>query len=831
MLDLRAILGDNQFDEFMHQVALGQYHLLLGAGASADSTDRHGEPMPVGSMLRDEIAKTFNISGAQDKSLKRVYALASGALDNQGRTLPEFIKDRFTNTKPADWLDDLLRIQWESMWTLNVDDTIEAAHLRLGAGARQRLRSISWTDKHYQADKRLDELALVHLHGKAHRATKANELIFDISGYTTSLQDQHRWLKIFGDDYPAKPFIVIGASIDEEIDLQDVFNEGRVTIPTVPSLIVLKSIDEFQDREYRGYGLVPIQATGQEFIEAVTQALPHYLNQLTDDELGITETTPRESLRFLDQWKRLSPKPEPRRPAGHHLYLGHEPNWFDATHSFISRRPASKQIQDALAKFGPSRAAGAVLVFGEAFSGKSSILFRVGYELATSGLRPWLFTGASALDIEAALYWLQREPKAILIIDNASDFAHDVKGMLATARERKIAAKIVLFERSRRARHVSDSLVGEDTVEVSVPSQLNAGEIDSLIGALENKRRLGVLTNMTAGQRKAFFAEHDRKLFSAMAALEDGRGFQQRVSDELAKATSRSQKDLLASVSLSSRLGYPLAFELTRTSANISSADAQQVVDNELADLLENTRDGIRTRHRIFGELLINELALDERRNVIVKLALAVAPYVSPQAIREATLYYRIARGLMGSEILSELLGSDSKLVLSVYEELEEAYDWNARFWDQRALAAAEANLFEPAFSWAEQAVDRKRDALSLTTTGKVLMLRAISDAQGGHWPTTSFEKAEQYLQDARRMEGTRAEYPIETFLTYIRRLVKLVPNRDRALDEQIRLLWNSWFSAILTLDEGSQQRLDQLRRDSVASWERLWPGDSLSGS
>lgn len=829
MLDLRAMLGDAMYEGFMHHVALGRYNVLLGAGASADSLDQHGERMPVGTMLRDEIAHTFKLSDAHDKSLKRVYALASDARDDRGSTVEDFVKERFTQTKPADWLDDLLRIQWRSMWTLNVDDTIERAHTRLGAAARQKLKSVSWTDKHYQADRRLDELVLIHLHGKAHRANRTNELIFDISGYTTSLLDQHRWLKIFGDEYPAKPFVIIGASIDEEIDLQDVFSEGRVSTTASPSLIVLKSIDEFQEREYRRYGLVPVCATGQEFVEAVRAALPEFLNQLTDDELGITDATPQESLRFLTQWKRLSPTSKPLNTAGHDLYLGHEPTWYDATHEFISRRPAVKRIKDALVKLDASGPMGAVLIFGDAFSGKSSVLFRLSHELAQDGFRPWIFTGESALDVEATLYWLQREPKAVLIIDNASDFARDVKTVLAEARARKITAKVVLFERTRRAQHIEDMLVGEETSELRIRPQLDSGEVESLLETLQSKRRLGVLTNMAATERSAFFKGHDRKLFSAMAALEDGRGFQQRVSDELAKAISREQKELLAAVSLSSRLGYPLPFELTKTSANVTPVVAQRLVNHELVDLLEAGPGGIRTRHRIFGELLIEELPPEARRATIVRLALAVAPYISPQAIRESTLYYRIARGLMGTEILGELLGANTRLVLGVYEDLEKAYDWNARFWEQRALAAADANLFEPAFSWAEQAVGRKRDALTLTTTGKVLMLRATSEAQGGTWPTTSFERAEQSLRDARELEGNRAEYPIETFLTYIRKLINLVPQRDSTLDEQLRMLWSNWYSAILALDEGSRVRLDRIRRESATSWAKIWPDDDVA--
>jgi uncharacterized protein YicC (UPF0701 family) len=179
----------------------------------------------------------------------------------------------------------------------------------------------------------------------------------------------------------------------------------------------------------------------------------------------------------------------------------------------------------------------------------------------------------------------------------------------------------------------------------------------------------------------------------------------------------------------------------------------------------------------------------------------------------------------MGTEILGELLGADHNAILGIYEELQEAYDWNARYWDQRALAAADAHEYEQAFSWAEQAVLRKRDALSLTTTGKVLMLRAVNDAtKFGTWPTTVFEKAEENLAAARRMEGSRAEYPIETFFTYLLRLVRAISDRDPALNEQLRLLWSTWFTAILELEPASQLRLERVRVEALKEYELIWP-------
>ncbi|WP_081591003.1 P-loop NTPase [Brevibacterium casei] len=822
MLDLQKTLGDASYDEMMRGIALGQYNLLLGAGASADSTDKDGNSMPVGFKLRDEIASIHNLSDTSDKSLKRVYGLVESLSAADRTPIVRFFKDRFTQTQPADWLQTLLRIQWDTAWTLNVDDTIEAAHQKLGSAARQQLKSISWTDKHFQADKRKDELLLIHLHGKAHRSNRANELIFDIASYTSALTMQHRWLKIFGDDFPSKPFIIIGASMDEEIDLQDIFREGRIKNISQPSIIVLRHIDEFQKAEYLSYGLIPIEATGEQFIDAVYHELNRYLESLTDEEVISTDSIQSESIRFLDQWKRLELSNEIHNSKGHDLYLGHEPTWRDSVNDYISRRPVAKLVIDKIENAHSAKQSCAVLLQGDAFSGKSCVLLRIAKELREATYRPWLFIGDQALDIEAVIHKLKREPKLVLLIDDASDFADDVQELLEYATELKLRVNVILVDRKRRSQHISKALITADLHEITVHGTLRSQEIQNLVNTLKQKRRLGVLTNMSRDERNAYFDKHGQKLFSAMAALEDGRGFRQRVADELAVVSSMDQKRLLAAVSLTSRLGYPLPFELIKTAANLTPPQAQLLVENELSDLVEIRTKGIATRHRIFGELLIEELSLDERKAAVVKLGLAVAPYVSPQAIHEATLFYRIARGLMGVEILSELVGAVE--VLSVYEELEEAYDWNARFWDQRALAAASAHLYEQAFSWAQQAVARKRDALSLTTIGKVLMLRALNEASGGEWPTDSFEKAEEYLQEARTIEGSRAEYPIETFLSYMLRVMEKVPARDDALNEQLKYLWGFWFSSILELEEASQKRLERVREQSIKAWQSLWP-------
>jgi len=820
MLDLEALLGTHQYNRLMRGIARSRYQVLLGAGASASSQDRYGNRLPSGYGLRDDIASAFGLPAATDKSLKRVYQLAQGRTANDGRSMQEYLQDRFTGAQPAPWYNDLLSMQWDGLWTLNIDDCVERAANSLGANRRQEVVSISWTDRHRQADQRRDEVLLIHLHGKASRAKRDDELIFDISSYVNALTSQHRWLKIFGDEFPAKPFIIVGASLDEEIDLQGIIEEGR-PFGEHPSIIVLRSIDDFQFGEYQKYGLTPVRATAEDFFSAVKAALPAFIDELAPDENQQLSNAPTEAIRFLGQWRRMSLSGTVRRDERHDLYLGHEPRWSDALAGRISHRDLTNRlVRDLTASRAPGQHAVSLLT-GESFSGKSTIFLAVAHKLIGEGYEPHVFSKEEAFDREAIKYWLRRYPRSVLLLDSASDFAYDVADLLEDLEGSDLTLRLLLVERDSRADHLRYQLSAFDYDQARLADRLTNSEVNALIDLLEKKRRLGVLTTMSKSQRASYFSDHDRKLFSSMAELEDGRGFHQRVRDEFDSANSSAAKNLLAVVGLASRLGYALPLDIVKTASGLTAAEVDQVVRTELGDILVIENAAVSARHRIFGELLLAYLPKEMRKDAIVRLALAVAPHVSPVAISMATIYYRLVRALMGRALLLEILDQDHLATLAVFSQIEDAYSWNARFWEQRALIGSDAEKYEQAFSWAQQGVATKSDARSLTTLGVVLMQRALHEAEGGLWPTDWYERAEEQLADARRLEGTRAEYPIDTFFRYTMRLVDAVPKRDAALNGQLKTLWQNWYSSMLTLETVSQNRLDRIRREAAAAWVR----------
>lgn len=808
----------SDFSKLVDGLSKGKYRALLGAGASASSVDRHGVPLPGGEQLRKEIVRLFNLPGDSTPNLRRVFSQAKLERTDAGMSLPEYMRDRFTQTTPSPWLGRLLEIPWASIWSLNVDDCIERAHNANEPNNTRNLHSISWQEPFRQSQYNPDSLLLIHLHGKASRV-KQDDLVFDISSYVKSSESKHRWLRVFGDEFPVAPFVVLGASLDEEYDLESILRE-KTSDPELPSIIVLKSISEFQRREYRDFGLIPIEATGEEFVKEVLSSVRESITKMLPAEVLKREGSNPRVIKFLEQWQLLDKSNFGVHERTHDFYAGHEPRWGDAVKQRISKRDIATDVVTAARNASREGRFRISVLIGGAFSGKSSLGLYCARALGDAGLRPYLYRGESAIDMEAVSHWMTLMPNTVLIVDDAADFAQDFESLLNQESE-ALALNVILIERLSRSKHIKATLVDEIRVrEIKVSDQLSRVEISHLIKTLSDNHRLGQLTDVDERTRTEYFLSRDRKLFSGMAELEGGRGFASRVIDEFESIIDQDANRLLKVVSLGSNLGYPLPLEISNASIGLTPREAQTIAENHLVDLLHVGQGRISTRHRVFGELMLSHMKLEAKFSAIVNLGRAVAPHVTRDSISNSTIFYRIARTLLGHQKLFELLDSDVEKVLEVYENLELEYDWNARYWEQRALAASKANFHERSYSWAYQAIAKRRDAYSLNTIAVVLLNRAMSEAQGGKWPSDSFDQAVEFLAEARKLEGSHAFSPVSTFFSYTNRLLEAARPSDPQILRQVADLWKTWNRSMLALDSSFANQFDSAVRTAVDGWE-----------
>ncbi|GEM_PF-4045118 len=255
----------------------GEYHLLLGAGASRGALGGDNKPLPGASELAEELMADFGLGSARDNGFNLLDAYEETATRNTslGETRSAYFIRRFTKCKPS-WHSSMLRIPWKMVWTLNIDDTLETAaeHWQRDETSR-KLITRSWKDPYRLPE--TNELQCIHLHGLASNLRqRTDELIFSITEYMEAVAERHAWHRVFGDAFLQYPFIIVGARLNDEFDLADCIRRGNQSkqLTGRPSFIVLKEASPLFRERLKGWGLIPLICPAEEFFTHVGADLP-----------------------------------------------------------------------------------------------------------------------------------------------------------------------------------------------------------------------------------------------------------------------------------------------------------------------------------------------------------------------------------------------------------------------------------------------------------------------------------------------------------------------------------------------------------------------------
>ncbi len=176
----------NVIDQIAQGLAHGEYSLLLGAGASVGAIGGNGIPLPTGAGLRDALIEEFGIdSGGETLSLAEVY----GDLQRrESEYVNAYLRDWFSDCRPS-WQQLLAEFSWKRIWTLNIDNVIEASF----SDAGRPIESLTWNERFSDRNSASGQ-QIIHLHGLAERLAdnEANKdtLVFSLSDYASALYNQ-----------------------------------------------------------------------------------------------------------------------------------------------------------------------------------------------------------------------------------------------------------------------------------------------------------------------------------------------------------------------------------------------------------------------------------------------------------------------------------------------------------------------------------------------------------------------------------------------------------------------------------------------------------------
>ena len=741
--------------------------------------------------------------------LQRAYEQAEAQLG--APFIREFLQSRFAGATPSSWHLLIPRLRWPCIWTFNIDDVIESAYGQCTERAQLR-ETVLWKDRPRPLDGLSEAVPIAHLHGYVGTTPSVSDpqLVFSVPEYLAAMQSSSRstWQTTFRSYFPSYPVIIIGARLAEEIDFAEIVRQGNTALSYGrPSIVVLPSISDFQRSEFERWGLTPVVCTGEAFLNHLVAGV--------DQRSAVMATSSLYSSLYTERTlcMRADPSVSPPLPAStsHDFYGGHEPDWSDITRDLDA---VPRWVERLVNEIGPPERVPTVqlcyVLCGEPFTGKSTGLLRLERELQTVGWEPIHLIGWERLDTEEVLKYFADRPRAVLFVDPVWFDANELDRLLRSASTKDQRLLIIGTDRTRRLQYIKNVLSLRFLIGAVTPV-VEFDITDGLWWAIVRRRRLharlGRLEGVGEAEAKLYFVERGRDLYSALAQLEDANGFVER-GVEVFSSLTREQQTAFAVISLVGSVGLPVP---SATIAAVAGLRVVKLIESlgpagalgEWVAIDRHQVGVVRLRHQYLGELVVSgRVALPEGVSFLelaLGVCLAIAGRVSVEAIRQGTLEYRIAAELMDEKLVKRLAGSSE--VDSWYASLEESYRWNARYWEQRALAQDE-NL-DRAYSFAQRALQLRRDGFTLNTLGTVLMRRAVIafdegsvSAAEGYW-----RNAVDVLASAREDFRGRLEPPFSAFFAYTGRFFTGSVSPEGVWATTIRQAFDDWLAAARAAD------------------------------
>ncbi|MDX1890424.1 SIR2 family protein [Mycolicibacterium sp. 050158] len=801
-------LEAEQLSALRRTVANSGYHLLLGAGASVDSRLRDGRQLPLGNQLADELSAHFRVPREDGDLLWRTYARAVARHSEDA--VYAWLRDRFNDAQSPEWMSVLARSPWACVWTLNLDNTFENAYSKVASDASRQLRSVSWDDE-YRMDR---DLSVVHLHGHVLHQTP-RKLVFSLEEYADTAVARAAWPIAFRDLYGVSPFVIIGARLRDEPDVEAIVAR-RLPEHAAPSFYVAPNISEAVEEDLRSWRLIPVRMTGEEFASA--------WSELCGQDLTQAPTTSEEySLRVGRQFRELTTVRPVKLPASHDLLGGDEPIWDDVRSSIHAEldwiREGLAYVRSWGQRFPPS----SILVYtGQRLTGRSTGLLAIALAFRNASWRTFLYVADERPDVEALLRFVADGKSVVLVFDGIADVAEDVAEIIRRSRELRTKIAVLAVDQSERdagiAGRISHHLLVGREIK-SVRRTLSRSDAARLVDKLAAVGRLGVLEQERIDrQRLAYFQNHE--IFQSMAGLSDAPGFGKRVGAEVAALQRADDVELLFFAALATKVGRRLqVVDAARMSGRPPEEIIRSVRQPETSAVLYTDGNIVRTRQRWLAlEPAVHKLGGSQKAMTTLLTGLErLSSRLNRVSQRERNATSLLVGGFMTHRNLTQIFSAAD--LEKFYSGLLPSFgNWSGRYWEQRAIMSRHIGQNDPkalarAESYALRAVSLLEDTYSYTTLGTILAARgARSDpSQYGHYYDRTYDAFER----ADDLDPTN----IVTWLAFLDHSLRLLEQvvihssdaevRDRLTEDWLRV--HDAVASVVSVSEEAKAELARL--------------------
>jgi hypothetical protein len=740
-------------DSFRASLFSGQYNLLLGSGASLDSTDSNRQPLQSASALTKKLCELKKVGPTTP--LSRVAILLGPEEVEEHLTKP------YSSCRPGETVKRVTGFVWRAIYSFNIDDALEAAY---ESSTRRRQRAISLNyDTNYRTPSNLSKVSIIHLHGFTREPEKG--YVFSASEYARVTKGLNPWMHVLSELLATEPFIISGTSLNEP-DLEyylSARSDSSLRTNRGPSILVEPYPDAITESLCHRHGLVLVKSTLADFLHWTTGAVGHspQVSQLKVPSMeGLLDRTygPDAQIEFFSSFELV--KPSPPNPTGETspFFYGKAPRWSDLESSLDLPTDDERRVGAKIRNYLESQESRTKLfvLLAESGTGKTTVLRRVAYDLAKEGRIVLNLNGKLALDPENTRKGLASLTKpALVVIDNLADHASTILSALSGLGVKKPLA-ILCADRDYRRDHIF-RVLGDFPTEEFTLSEWTSAQLEDFI---ERFRKAGLVGTPDAVRMPRRFADMlvgDPVAIAGCRVLNNFKPLDAIVSslwhDASQEARSSYALAALAEFCYSGGISYPI---LERAQHNTGLRD-QLSLAVPLPLAYSEDGDFVLPLHPAVGERLLGYLAREKRpllATLFRSLALALAPYVNRQTIIDRSPEARLAGRLFNAErVVKPLLRDKSQ---DFYKEVQAAWQWNSRYWEQRAILTQDDSI-DHAIQFARHAVAIEEHPFPKTTLAS-LIVRKMETLSGPD--ELLFDESFSLLETALRDEATRGWRP-----------------------------------------------------------------------
>ncbi len=771
-----AKISGKIFEEMKSSLLMGRYNLLLGAGVSLDSKNGSGDRLVSGGELLGILCKH---KGARaSSSIQRVFDTLS---DDEKIDL---VLHRFESCAPGPTVSAISKFYWRRIFTFNIDDALEAAYEQKTSG--QTIKSHHFLDD-YQEYHNSSDLLIAHLHGWTRQWDRG--VVFSRNEYARFIKSVNPWMHVLSQFIPNEPFIIAGTALDE-VDLEyylSLRSEKTIRGDVGPSILVEPFPDAVTHADCKKYGLQLYEGTFLEFLAELEELAPVRqvpgISSIKGIEDNLSQSVSARDLASFGADFEVAPyaqkEPAPNLVLDVSFLYGHEATWKSLQQGQDIERATTAEISYRIQSFldSPQNEAELILLEDIAGGGKSTILKRIAFNFSSNGVLVLNCRTLHRIDPERFCFIVEKlRIPALIVIDNIADHALSIAGILEKCSDKKIL--ILGAERTYRFEYIRKVLRGLRFLTVS-GKQMEASDASRLI---EKYYETGLLGNPDIRKNRNKFItkiQADPIAVAACRALNDFSPLD-RIIESLKNHSSQSEifaylVASIASYSYKPGIRYSVLSAILETSSlsrqfsHIHSLPLTYFdTDKEFCCPLNAT-----ISHRMLEGYRASDQEL--LYEVTSRIAQQIAPYVNRKAIQNRSPEARLAGRLFDYDTIVNYFIPN--YALRFYAEQQSAWQWNSRYWGQRALALLDVHRntrkqdemspeLRDAIQYARHGVVRERHQLPLTTLGTVLLAQLPITSLSSE---TVFRDAFEKLSAAIEMEIRLRRISIQPIIALFR--------------------------------------------------------------